>query len=647
MNITTNMANGYQTEKMSIVEKYLNLEPNLDIFKKLNLESMIDLNIKTYNKCYKEYFKNPENIKNHIKEEIDSYIEKNYTLINIIDADINYYIEKINNFMKKKFRDIVSEINIEHIISFCDYKLKNIKKYNNSNSNDESETKVSNYIYWRNEYYSQVYKKIICGLYKPIKSQQKTELNVLIENFWENINFDNIIQFTKTINKIKFLGLYDSNKNSEENFIGQNIDTYINIISDKFDLNQNLIKLIDYITESFKDEKDNSLKKKYESDNSEDNEENDYSEIFVEELKKTNSKYNFRFIVDNMKLNGYMLFEEFNKNLKKKYKKPQPINIIKSDKNIINYFIYLVSQKDSNSVNRKVNEILLRMRDYICDIQDSFYNNIGYQKITVKQESEKYKNLDLSSFNRENCQFTIFKYSNTYSNPVSEFKLNKDTEPYFDIYKAYYNSRYPDRQVEFDPFQSTLIIKMIFMEKIYYIHLSLIQYIVLDKIFNNGDNHDGINILEISEKTSIPIKYLQESINSLLHIKIIKRSSDSKTIEGLKFYINYDFEYKTNKLSICSLINKTKEDEEEKKEFLHDRNTILLSNMYDYIKKNKTFTKDVLITELKHKIPFKITLEQIESVIKVLLDKEDVVKIEMPNPYEQNGISDFIYKYVE
>ena len=80
---------------------------------------------------------------------------------------------------------------------------------------------------------------------------------------------------------------------------------------------------------------------------------------------------------------------------------------------------------------------------------------------------------------------------------------------------------------------------------------------------------------------------------------------------------------------------------------MHDRNTIVLSNLYDYIKKNRTFTKDVLITELQHKIPFKINLEQIESGIKTLLDKEDIISISVPSPYENEGTSDIIYKYVE
>jgi hypothetical protein len=311
----------------------------------------------------------------------------------------------------------------------------------------------------------------------------------------------------------------------------------------------------------------------------------------------------------------------------------------------------MVSKKDSNSVNRKVNEILLRIRDYIYDLEDSYNNNIGYQKITVKQESDKYKSLDLSYYNRSNTTFNIFKYSNSNSNsnPVSEFNLNLKIEPYFDIYKKYYNSRYPDRETEFDPFQSTMIVKMKFMEKNYYIHMALIQYIVLDIIYNSNQE---INTLKISEKSGIKIEYLQETINSLLQIKIIKRTN-AKSIEDLKFCINYDFTYDNNKISISALViredsSTSNTSNKKKEEYMHDRNTIILSNLYDYIKKNKTFVKDILITELAYKIPFKISHQQIDDAIKILIDKEHIAEITLPNPYNSNmEDSQQLYKLVE
>ena len=593
---------------MSIVERYLNFDNNLGLLNNLGIE--INLSIQTYNKCYKTLVSKPDSIKEYITEQINNYLNEKYILINLTGADINYYIEHINLFAKKKFREIINELKIEHIISMLDYCLNTNK----------------NYLDYRNEYYKIFYNKIICGLYKPIGYQNETKLDEIINDNWKKINFDNFIEFTKTLNKIKYLG--------------QNVDNYIKLISDKFDSSDNIIKLLDYINKVFFEDINNNS---YNSENSENSDNLD--SIDKIDWVKESSKYNFRFVVDNLKSNGYLMFEEYNKQLKTKYKKPQKIELIKKDKKLINYFIYIVSKKDSNSVNRKVNEILLRMRDYIYDLEDSYNNNIGYQKITVKQESDKYKSIDLSSFNRTNATFNIFKYSNINLNPVSEFNLDSKIEPYIDIYRKFYNSRYPDREVDFDPFQSTLIVKMKFTEKMYYIHMALIQYIVLDIIYNS----DEINILKISEKSGIKIEYLQETINSLLQIKLIKRTN-GKSIEELKFYVNYDFTHENNKISISSLVIKEESSNSsvKKEEYMHDRNTIILSNLYDYIKKNKTFVKDILITELGYKIPFKMSQQQIDDAIKTLIDKEHITEITLPNPYNSNiQDSQQIYKLVD
>jgi hypothetical protein len=604
---------------MSIIDRYLNLNNNSGLLNNLGIE--INSSIQVYNNYYKTLVSNPDNIKEYASGQINKYICDKYKLINLKDADINYYIENINLFAKKKFREIIHELNIEHIISMLDY-CSNVNK---------------NYLDSRNEYYKIFYDKIICGLYMPVGYKTEAKLDEIINDNWKKINFDNFIEFTKTLNKIKYLG--------------QNVDDYIKLISDKFDSSENIIKLLDYINKVFFEDIKTNINNTNILDNSDNLENSDTSDNidWAKESSSLSGKYNFRFVVDNLKSNGYLMFEEYNKQIKIKYKKPHKIESIKKDKKLINYFIYIVSKKDSNSVNRKVNEILLRMRDYIYDLEDSYYNNIGYQKITVKQESDKYKSVDLSSYNRSNCTFNIFKYSNSNSNAtnyVSEFNLDFKVEPYFDIYRKYYNSRYPDREVEFDPFQSTLIVKMKFMEKNYYIHMALIQYIVLDIIFNS----DEINMLKISEKSGIKVEYLQETINSLLQIKIIKRTN-SKSIEELKFYINYNFTHDNNKISICSLVNKeelSSSSSDKKEEYMHDRNIIILSNFYDYIKKNKTFMKDTLITELGYKIPFKISQQQIDDAIKTLIDKEHIIEITLPNPYNSNTQdSQQVYKLVE
>ena len=610
---------------MSLITRYLNFQPNNDILTRLGIDSISQLNIIKYNECFLNYINDSSQVNNIIYENIKNYIYNNYLQLNSIEADINYYVEKINVLVVKKFKNIISDIGIDHIISLCDYFKKKI-------SNSTIETQVKNYyIYWRNEYYKMFYDIILLGEYKVYDVNEKKTLIVLLKDEWDKINFINLIEFTNSLNKINFLFSSESNENLQDN---NKIDEYINIIMNKFDNLENIKKLIEYVNNKL----DYNLK--YQQNNNLSD-----SDLSVDECEKeykiNTSKYNFRFVIDNIKSNGYLLFEEFNKTLKNKYKKQQTIQTIRTDKRIISYYIYLISQKDSNMTNRKVNEILIKMKNFIEDLEESHYNNIAYKKITVKQESEKYISIDLSNYNRDNSTFTILKYSNLNQINITGFNINSEIEPYFDIYKSYYKSRYPDREIEFDPIQSTMIIKTAFNSKKYYIHLALIQYIVLDKLYNSNDN--GLGIKDISLQTNISIKNLQEIINSLLYIKLIKRSTDSTSLLDMKFFINYDFTHENNKISISSLLVQNDElKEEDKREFLNDRNTIVLSNMYDYIKKNRTFTIDTIYNEMcKNKIPFNVDLEQVLDGIKILLEKEDIIEINQNQ--SQNQIKTFKY----
>ena len=601
---------------MNLTTRYLNLQET-NILTRLGVEQSLQSNLTSYNECFLNYLSNPNKTNEFIKLQISNYISKQYSLINIADTDINYCIEKINLFVEKKFKDIIGEINLTHIISLCDY----FNKQNKSINNIQNNLMITNYyLYWRNEYYKMVWDNIFCGSYKIFGSNDIKTLIVLIENNWNKIKFDNLIGFSNSLNKIKFLS--------------QNVNEYIKLISNKFDETENLAKLIDYIQKKMQYQNHDSIS------NSDSEEETlNYFDNYQKEAKSPNLKYNYRFVIDCLKSNGYLLFEEFNKIIKIRYKKSQQIETIRTDKRIVNYLIYLISQKDSNMTNRKVNELLITIKNYIDDIEESYYNNIAYRKITVRQESEKYKSVDLSLFNRENSTFTIFKYSNTTQNNINKFALCPQIEPYFDIYKSYYYSRYPDREVEFDPIKSTLIVKMIFNSKPYYVHLALVQYIVMDKLLKVKEN-EGLRIKEIAEQTCIEVKNLQQTINSLLHVKLIKHSANTSNISDMKFFINYDFIHPTNKISISSLVIPKEQEVEKERELLHDRNTIILSNLYDYVKKNKSFTIDIIYDEIyKNKIPFKIELEQVVAAIKVMIEKEDIIEI------NKNNIK--TYKYME
>jgi hypothetical protein len=320
----------------------------------------------------------------------------------------------------------------------------------------------------------------------------------------------------------------------------------------------------------------------------------------------------------------------------------------------------IISQNEQSNVNRYVNDMLIRLRNYLFDLQDSYYNNQSYKKIKIRAESDKYKNVDMNSYNRELTNFKVFKY-NYCTNPdnilarahnlesksesnqnltIDYNNVGKNLAGYLDIYRSYYKTRYPDREIEYDLIDSTIIVKMKFNDNPYYIHMALIQYMVLDKIM---ENPNGLTVQSISEQLSIPASKLNETFNSLLKIRIVKRTSGTSQISIVKFILNKDFSFEKNKLSISGLVKKdNSEAKPTQRDFLHDRNMIVLCNLIYYTKKNTYFSRDTIMEQLSYKIPFKLTEEQLNKAIdKALAD--DYIKLQEIN--NSNGSTDILYQY--
>ena len=574
---------------MSLAERYLNITNNNFTFLVDNEE--LNENIKSYQENFVLNHNNPENLKNNLLIKIHNYIDNVYNKINIEGADINYYLEHINIESKIKFINIINLLKINNIISMMDYGQKH--SLNN------------NYIYFRYEYFKYFNSRIINGKYNINKKDGFKILHELINDNWSNIKFDNLINFTSTINRMKFFNL--------------NIEIFKNIFENKFNTKDNIDKLIVYITQNFiADTETNNEINKINNDFS-DEYDNEYENEFENELEPRNKKFNFRFIIDNLKSNGYGLFEEYQIQVFNRYKQSIDHEQLKKDISLIYYFMKIIAQKEATNVNRCVNEMLIKIRDYLFDIEDSYNSNHDLQ-------SEKYKTLDLKTLRRDKHNFIMLKYLFG-DETIKNYKINKNIEPYLDIYRAFYSNRYPDREISYDIIKSSTTCEIEYTDTKYYIHMALIQYIVLDTIMNSKS---GLTINEISEQTNIPVISLKETINSLIKIKLVGKTS-GKNIESIKIIENPNFSYEKTKISIYSLVQNDKltTNTEKPREFLHDRNIIVYSNLIDYVKKNKYFYKDTIEESIKYRIPFTITNEQLEYSINQALKDTIVNKIQV------------------
>ena len=568
------------------VERYLNLKTDslVKLFKDMDETIKLDPLIE-YQSLYKQYETDPETVKTIIKKRIDGLFTEMTKKIFIEKADINYIISKLYFYEDIKFRDKLKNISIDTLIIMMDYNLDIKENYNN----------IKKY------YYSLLSGLINSNIYEFLVHQL------------DKITMDNFVKLTKIITKISYNDI--------------NIDSYKSFVNDKFDDIELVKKLINFIRETIIEIKDCEL----------DNKNQKFNELM--------HKYDIRFIIDNMKSNAYLLFEEYYKYVKSRYinyKGPIitfPIKELKNEIKLVKYFMFLISVKDKTNINRYVNEILLRIKSYLYDIEDSYNNNYSYYKIKIVGSSEKYKNANLALYKRDISTFQIIKYNFAPDNFLTSSHISDNLKPYIDMYKSFYLARYPDRDFEIDFIKSNLITKITCLSKDYYIHLAFIQYIILDIIINGVNSTDGILAKDISATLNIKLSLLNEAFNSLLKIKIIMRNSENK------FVFNNEFTYDKNKISIFGLIKKYDDEETAKsaeREFMHDRSVILLCNLVNYAKRNEPFTIDFVNEKLSTLVPFKFTKENLEAALKDAIKDNYISEMK-----ECSADSAILYRYEE
>jgi hypothetical protein len=606
-----------QTPKSpTFIEKYLNIGIKDSINESFGPDSLKYTHrqhfrqkieeINTYQQYYNEKLVDIKLVKTRLEMEINEYIEGNYNTINVSTADINYYLNGISECYNEKFNIIISKMNITHIIKMVDY-MNDINK-------DNSVFKELMNVYFK------LFNQLV--LLRGYGKSEQILYELMNEN-WDTINLENLLKFANVLSKLKYYKVDTKDFNL--------------LFQTKFENIDNITKLLDFINNCYISPKEMQKNQIIHDINQE-----------TKEFSKSNElKYNFRFIIENLKSNGFLLFEQYYKNIKGRHIE---LNIESINREIIltKHFISIIASFEETNVNRYVNDMLINIRNYLFDLQESQYNNEIYRKIKIKAESDKYKSEDINIYNRDLTSFQIFKYS--YLNPenilmhshtlgdtsetLNYNSVNKYLAGYLDIYRSFYKTRYPDREIEYDLIDSTIIVKMKF-DKIYYIHMSLIQYIILDLIMNK----ECITIQEIFELIGISLSRLNDTFNSLLKIKIIKRTTGT----DMKFSLNKEFEFTKNKLSISGLVKKeVSETKLKQREFMHDRNMIVLCNLVYYAKKNTYFVRDTIMDELTYKVPFKLNDDYINKAIAKALD-DDYIKIqEIPHV---NGTTDIIYQY--
>ena len=178
----------------TFIEKYLNIKSTESRFDKLsrlcaNIKpcSAIITEISNYQSIYNQQLRNPTLVKEYLTKLISEHINNNYQKINVLDADINYFLKGVLESYNEKFNSILCKMNINHIIKMIDYTAE--KK------NDDSTFKVL-----MNMYFKLFGDKILCGQYGKSNNYLYEQLN----DDWSTINFDNLLNFADVLSKLKY-----------------------------------------------------------------------------------------------------------------------------------------------------------------------------------------------------------------------------------------------------------------------------------------------------------------------------------------------------------------------------------------------------------------------------------------------------------
>jgi hypothetical protein len=527
-----------------------------DSFAKLMKKYDVTVKKNVYSQQFNNFYDNRKEYDEYIENKIYMYLTEKLNEHNKID--INEIISNFEYLLNRRINDIFDEIGIKEIV-------------------DINKTKGNNK--------RQIYNEI---LYRSLflSKRKNQNHNEFVTYFSDNIEYISIESLSK-LSLVLERAEYFSLKNNK--IICEEIKNLKMMISELFDESKNINKLIKYVQENYINEN-----------------ENNYS------YELTTNKKNIKYLINNMKCSGYLFFKNYLIFLQNKYSHSSNIESINKDKKLVNYFIFII--KDSKtSTSIIINKLLLNIKMYLDDTEDSYYNMMNYKKIDIRVCSDKYKNIKVDELKRNNVNFNIARSIFT-NNKNDEFNMPSDITIYKNILESYYGSRYLDRKLYVDNYESTVKIKLNFGIKSYTLEMNMFQYSIL-KLMHISSN---INLSKIIEKTGMDINLIEKIINEFLELELIKRTNER--IDETKFTINKNFCHENNNLNITQkIIAKNL-----KNDSLFEKNKIIYCVLIDLLKKSEQLSFGTIYSEVSKKLPFNVEIGEIYNEINKGIDIEDI-----------------------
>lgn len=241
--------------------------------------------------------------------------------------------------------------------------------------------------------------------------------------------------------------------------------------------------------------------------------------------------------------------------------------------------------------NRLIQNILYKIED----IEISEKNRLAYNKIIVTPSSKKYGGLDISKIKREIIDIKIFRFyawSDSHNLDDSNFSPPLDLSIYTDIYSKYYESLYPDRELvwNFNLGQGAVALKI--QNKTYKLLLTTPQIFLLFQ-FNSGKTK--LSATELAKNLNMPLAKLGPILNSFLSMEILRRDPGPKTDPNILIFINQEFKYDQDEISLIKKTNINNIEPEIKTKYAIGREIILQAKITKILKSKKNISREELL----------------------------------------------------
>ena len=281
-------------------------------------------------------------------------------------------------------------------------------------------------------------------------------------------------------------------------------------------------------------------------------------------------------------------------------------------------------------------ELYIKMKNQINDIRLNKQHNDIYKKIIIGCGSDKYKNVDITKFNRDTvnikvCRSYDWGYELEYKSEYENYNFPINLSIYLDIFNAYHKDRFNERSLRW-LYDECIGIVEFTTDKKYNIRMNLLQLAVF---YSLNDSSKTVN--ELSNILNINLQNLGIILNSLLMSKLIIRSYGSSDNTTIIFYVNEQFSsndsYNSNEnnFSIVSIYDKVIKMSENKDGRIEDTSNfpseiVLRAKIMANVISEKIINKDKLIDNINNYFKINMPMKYLDKVIKDITETNDKIK---------------------